>query len=319
MGLAERTAANDDGDIRLFIFGCGYSASYIAAEIGHGHVAGVTTRGKEKAAQLAAQGLTPFVFDGEAPGEGVDAALHRATHVLVSAPPGHEGPEGAHVGGANARAGDPVLRWYRDALAHGAPSLRWIGYLSTVGVYGDHGGAWVDEATPVNADSARSKARIEAEEAWAAIAGEHGIPLAILRLSGIYGPGRNAFRTLSEGTARRIVKPGQVFNRIQAGDIAGATALLAQKRLGGTFNITDDEPAPPQEVVAHAAQLVGIEPPPETPFEEASLSPMGRSFWSENKRVSNKAIKVAGYRFRYPTYRDGLESLKSEFTARSDR
>ncbi|MFD2238912.1 SDR family oxidoreductase [Aureimonas populi] len=320
----ERHAANDDAKaqaMRLFVFGCGYSASRLVDRLGTQRVVGATTRSPEKAASLAAHGLTPFVFDGTHPGEGVDAGLHRATHLLVSVPPGHEAPEGASVGGANAHPGDPVLRWYRDEIVHGAPALEWIGYLSTVGVYGDHEGAQVDETAELRPVSARSTARVAAEEAWAGVARERGVPLAVLRLSGIYGPGRNAFVNLREGKARRIVKPGQIFNRIHVDDIAGAAALLAERRLGGVFNISDDEPAPPQGVVEHAACLAGLPVPPATPFEDAELSPMGRSFWGENKHVGNAAIKAAGYRFRYPTYREGLEALKGEavLTPRSGR
>ena len=253
------------------------------------------------------------MFDGERPGEGLDAALHRATHLLISIPPGHEAPAGASAGGANAAPGDPVLRWYRNAIVHAAPQLRWIGYLSTVGVYGDRGGEWVDETSTPDPVSPRSRERVGAEDAWREIANERGVPLAILRLSGIYGPGRNTFRNLSRGTARRLVKPGQVFNRIHVGDIAGALALLAERQLGGIFNVTDDEPAPPQDVVAAAAEIVGAPMPPEIAFEDADLSPMARSFYGENKRVSNRAIKALGYRFQYPTYREGLAALQAEY------
>ena len=299
--------------MKLFVFGYGYSASHYVETLDRDAVVGVTVRSNDKASRLAAHGLKPFVFDGEEPGEGIDAALARATHLLVSVPPGHKAPEGAHVGGANAPEGDPVLRWYRDRIGHGTPDLEWIGYLSTVGVYGDHDGAWVDETSETRPVSERSKARIAAEEAWADVAETHGVPLAILRLSGIYGPGRNTFVNLAKGTAKRLVKPGQVFNRIHVDDIAGALALLSDRNLGGVFNVTDDEPAPPQDLVTHAANLVGIEPPPETPFDEAELSPMARSFYGENKRVSNAKLKAAGYTFRYPTYREALAELKTEF------
>ncbi|TFF25294.1 SDR family oxidoreductase [Jiella endophytica] len=301
--------------MHLFVFGLGYSASHFVDSLDRKAVTieAATVRTRDKAVSVAAHGLTPLVFDGEHPTDGVAGALYRATHILVSAPPGHAAPEGAHVGGANARAGDPVLRWYFDEIAHGSPNLEWIGYLSTVGVYGDHDGAWVDETTPVKPASQRSKARVEAENAWVELGRIRGVPVAILRLSGIYGPGRNAFVNLRNGTAKRLVKPGQVFNRIHVEDIAGATTLLAGHRLGGVYNVTDDEPAPPQDVVAHAAEMVGAEPPAETDFATADLSPMARSFYGENKRVSNDKIKGAGYAFRYPTYREGLKSVKADY------
>lgn len=288
-----------DSAISLFVFGCGYSASAFVERLDPAEVVGVTTRSAEKASSFAAHGLKPYLFDGEGPGEGIDAALARATHLLVSIAPG--------------AAGDPVLRQYRDAIARGCPRLAWIGYLSTVGVYGDHGGAWVDEETALAPVSVRSKERVEAERLWAGVAEERGVPLAILRLSGIYGPGRNAMVNLREGKARRLVKKDQVFNRIHVADIAGSLALLAGGRIGGTFNVTDDEPAPPQDVVAHAARLVGAPLPPEIDFETADLSPMARSFYGENKRVSNARLKRLGYMFEFPTYREALEALKSEW------
>ncbi len=164
--------------------------------------------------------------------------------------------------------------------------------------------------------SRRSKLRVDAEQAWQALADEIGKPLAILRLSGIYGPGRNAFVNLEYGTAKRLIKPGQVFNRIHAADIAGALWHLAGRNLGGVFNVTDDEPAPPQDVVAYAAELMGVEPPPEIPFETAQLSPMARSFYGENKRVSNKKLKETGYAFRFPNYRVALSAMWNDRTWR---
>ena len=189
------------------------------------------------------------------------------------------------------------------------PDLRWIGYLSTVGVYGDHDGAWVDEASECRPVSRRSMLRVAAEQDWLSFGRDVGLPVAVLRLSGIYGPGRNAFVNLANGTARRLVKPGQVFNRIHVADIAGALRHLAQAETGGVFNVTDDLPAPPQDVVAYAAKLMGIAPPPEIPFETAQLSPMARSFYGENKRVSNALIKEAGYSFAFPDYRSAFDRM----------
>lgn len=308
-------AANDDfGPIagdggRHFIFGCGYCASAFAERIGAEHVEGATTRSTDKAATLATRHLKPFLFDGETPGEGIDAALHRTTHLLISIPPGHAAPAGVKAGGAGATPGDPVLRWYRDTIVHGAPNLVWIGYLSTIGVYGDHDGAWIDENARPSATSERGRQRIAAEDAWRRAAGESGVPLAVLRLSGIYGAGRSAFDKLRDGTARRVVKPGQVFNRIHVEDVAGAAAHLARHRIGGVFNVTDDEPAPPQDVIEHAARLAGLPVPPAALFEPERMSPMARSFWQDNKRVSNAALKAAGYTLRHPTYRDGLAAI----------
>ncbi len=177
------------------------------------------------------------------------------------------------------------------------PNLRWIGYLSTIGVYGNHDGAWIDETAECKPRAGRSDNRREAEKEWEALAAKRGVPLAILRLSGIYGPGRNAFVNLANGTARRLIKPGQVFNRIHVDDIAGSLAHLARHETGGIFNVTDDEPAPPQDVVAYAAERMGVALPPEIPFETAELTPMARSFYGENKRVSNAKLKATGYRF----------------------
>ncbi|MEN3793132.1 SDR family oxidoreductase [Fulvimarina sp. MAC3] len=297
--------------MKLFVFGYGYSAShYVQQQVRPSSVLGVTVRSIEKAESLSAASFPTFIFDGETFDEDIAEALAEATHILVSVPPGHKAPPEARVGGANAPDGDPVLKVYAETIAEHCPDLKWIGYLSTVGVYGNHDGRWVDEETPVDPGSERSRARVIAEEGWQALAEQRGVPLAILRLSGIYGPGRNQFESLKKGTAKRLIKPGQVFNRIHVEDIAGSLDLLAPKAIGGIFNVTDDEPAPPQDVVTYAAKLAGVEPPPETSFEDAELSPMARSFYGDNKRVSNAKIKGEGYSFRYPTYREALDALK---------
>ncbi|AZO35566.1 SDR family oxidoreductase [Mesorhizobium sp. M2A.F.Ca.ET.037.01.1.1] len=282
---------------RFFIFGAGYSGKAFArANAQHAPISG-TTRAPEKFEALRSAGIEPLQFDGALSPELGDA-LAKTTHLIVSVAPDE--------------AGDPVLNAAGDALKGKMPTLEWIGYLSTVGVYGDHGGAWVDEASDCRPVSKRSVMRVAAEQEWLALGREIGKPVVVLRLSGIYGPGRNALANLEEVTARRLVKPGQVFNRIHCDDIAGALWHLAGGNLGGTFNVTDDEPAPPQDVVAYAAGLMGVEPPPEIPFETAQLSPMARSFYGENKRVANKAIKAAGYRFRFPNYRVALERMWAE-------
>ncbi len=281
--------------MQLAIIGFGYSAAAIAREI-RPQAGGiiVTVRSEAKAVALRAAGWDAQVFDGSVIPPRLAAALSDTTHLLVSAPP----DEG----------GDPLLRAGLSRLA--MPALARIAYLSTVGVYGDYQGGWVNEDTPPRPVSPRSLQRLDAEQAWQDFAACQNAELGIFRLSGIYGPGRSAIENLRAGTARRLVKPGQVFNRIHVGDIAGAVTvgLLGSGPLG-ILNLTDDEPCPPQDVVAHAAGLLGIEPPPEQPFETAELSPMARSFYGENKRVSNARIKARlGYAFRFPTYREGLRA-----------
>ncbi len=279
----------------LVIVGFGYSAAAIAREIGgRATRITVTVRSEAKAMALQQQGWETCVFDGSFLSEPLRLALESATHLLVSAPPDE--------------AGDPLLL---SGLANvSTPALGRIAYLSTVGVYGDHQGAWVDEETVPRPVSARSLQRLAAEQAWQAFATSRAVELGIFRLSGIYGPGRSAVENLRQGTARRLIKPGQVFNRIHVEDIAGAVAVaLSGTGPLGILNLTDDEPCPPQDVVAYAAGLMGITPPPEQPFETAELSPMARSFYGENKRVANARIKtVLGYAFRHPTYREGIRA-----------
>ncbi|SHL34928.1 SDR family oxidoreductase [Roseibium suaedae] len=281
--------------MRLFVFGAGYSSQAFIEEVRETFDwIGGTTRSAEKAEMLRAKGITPFLFDGEKPGEGIAEALAEATHVLLSIAPDE--------------TGDPVLIHHGQDIARARPE--WIAYLSTVGVYGDHDGAWVDETTPCKPVSKRSVQRVAAEEAWLDFAGTEELPVQIFRLSGIYGPGRNALENLRKGTARRLIKPGQVFNRIHVADIAGALAASMKKPQTNIFNLTDDEPAPPQDVVSHAALLLGIQPPEETAFEDAKLTPMARSFYGENKRVSNRKIKeVLEYNFRLPDFRSALKNI----------
>ena len=282
--------------MRLVIIGYGYSSSAIARALeGQAESLHVTARGAEKIERLRSDGTDALAFDGSALSPALATALSGATHLLMSAPPG--------------AAGDPLLAapGFSDLEV---PALRRVAYLSTVGVYGDHGGAWVDETSPLRPVSQRSRQRVAAEESWQAFAAARNLDLGIFRLSGIYGPGRSAIDNLRAGTARRIIKPGQVFNRIHVEDIGGAVArALMRNGPLSIFNLTDDEPCPPQDVVTYAAGLLGITPPPEIPFEAADLSPMGRSFYGENKRVSNAKIRSElGYRFRYPTYREGLKA-----------
>ncbi|WP_027040259.1 SDR family oxidoreductase [Mesorhizobium ciceri] len=278
---------------QIFIFGAGYSGKAFArANIGAATIFG-TTRSPEKFETLRQAGIAPLLFDGAMTDE-IDDILGKTTHLLISVAP--------------EEAGDPVLNAARKTIAQ-MPALEWIGYLSTVGVYGNYDGAWVDETAECRPVSKRSVMRVAAEQDWLQLGTDIGRPVAILRLSGIYGPGRNALVNLENGTARRLVKPDQVFNRIHCDDIAGALWQLINGNTGGIFNVTDDLPAPPQDVVAYAASLMGIEPPPEIPFDAAQLSPMARSFYGENKRVGNAAIKATGYRFRFPDYRAAFDHM----------
>lgn len=255
-----------------------------------------TVRSPEKARRLEAAGVAARLFGPEAADPALAGDIAEATHLLLSVPPDAEG--------------DPVLRRFADEIGR-ARRLRWIGYLSTIGVYGDRDGAWVDETTPPNPTSARSRHRLQAESAWLDLGRRGGVPAHVFRLAGIYGRGRNALANLRDGTARRIVKPGQVFNRIHAADIAAVLAASMERpRSGAVYNVADDEPAPPQDVVAYAASLLGVPPPPAIPFEEAGLSPMGLSFYAESKRASNRLVRQElGVTFSFPTYREGLRAL----------
>ena len=283
----------------VFFFGMGYSslasARAIHLSIDSAIPIAGTTRTEEKAGELADSAYRIHVFDGESRGTTLDEDLEQATHVILSIPPDEHG--------------DPVLRLHRHALDR-ARNLQWIGYYSTVGVYGNFDGAWIDEGAVTNPINRRSRQRVEVEAAWRSYAESRGLPLLILRLAGIYGPGRSAFDKLRHGTARRIVKPGQVFNRIHVEDIGRVTALAVARNLAGTYNLADDEPAPPQDLVTHAAGLIGVAPPAEVPFEDAQMTDMARSFYSDNKRVANAAIKQAlGIELLHPNYRAGLAAI----------
>lgn len=284
--------------MQAFFFGLGFSsqasAHFMRKSDKNVSITG-TVRSDAKAKTLADCALRALLFDGNAPSPAVAEALKTATHVIQSIAPDE--------------SGDPALRHHRADL-DAAPKLEWLCYYSTVGVYGDFGGAWIDESAELVPRNMRSDRRVLAEEEWRTYAAERGVPLCILRLAGIYGPGRSTFDKLRDGTSRRIVKPGQVFNRIHVEDIALVTTLTAERRLAGTFNLADDEPAPPQDVIAHAAEMLGVAPPPEVDFDTAEMTPMQRSFYRDNKRVSNAAIKNAlGIELLYPDYRSGLASI----------
>jgi nucleoside-diphosphate-sugar epimerase len=286
----------------LFCFGFGYCARHYGSQFGarYDRIVG-TVRAPEQVAQLASQPGSGTIevlrFEPLRAADNIVAALHGSDALLVSVPPQD--------------AVDPVLETYSGVLAQ-ASRLATIVYLSSVGVYGDHHGAMVNETTVPQPHSARGQARLAAEVAWRNLGQRANKPVAILRLAGIYGPQRNALASLGAGRARRIVKPGQVFNRVHVGDIAQAIAAAFERRAGGVFNVADDEPGPPQDVIAFAAALLGREPPQELPFAtaQASMSPLARSFYGDNKRVSNAKLKAElGVRLRYPTYRDGLRAL----------
>jgi len=281
---------------RLFIFGFGFSAKAIAAKsAGQFSAISGTTRSSEKLPEISRHNVSPVLFGTGDPDEDLRRQLADASHVLVSIGP--------------SEAGDPVLNTLRKELAN-CKNLQWIGYLSTVGVYGNHDGDWVNEESECRPVSKRSLQRLSAERDWQDFADEQQLPLAIFRLSGIYGPGRNTFMNIEKGTARRLVKPGQVFNRIHRDDIGEAVNLAIAKMASGIFNITDDLPAPPQDVVEFAFTLAGKTPPPEIDFETADLTPMARSFYGENKRVANvRSKKVLGLTYQWPDYRSSLTRM----------
>ena len=282
----------------LLILGAGFSGKAIGETFkAAGFSVSGTTRSAEKAESLRALGIEPVLYDGGTISEALAGDMARASHVVQSIAPGKDG--------------DPLFRADSPKLSDLMPKLEWAGYLSTVGVYGDHKGAWVDEETVLNPVSARSVERVEAESHWLDFGKASGLPVAVLRLAGIYGPGRTALRNMEDGTARRLIKPDQVFNRIRVEDIGRSALFLAQKHLDGIWNITDHEPGPPQDVVAEAARLMGFPTPPDISFETAELSPMARSFYGENKRVSNAKLRAAGFEFRFPDYRQSLGELWS--------
>lgn len=282
--------------MKLFVFGIGYTAGHFVRHHAQAFdaIAG-TVRGRDKADGLAREGIATFVFDGEAADAGIAPALAEADAVLCSVQP--------------SSGRDPALDRFGAEIEAGR--ARRIVYLSTIGVYGDHGGAWIDETTRPEPNSRRGRERLVIEDAWLDLGHKSGKAVAVLRLAGIYGPGRNAIEDLRHGEARRLDKPGQVFNRIHVDDIGRAIAgALATDHAHGAWNVTDDEPAPAPDVVAYAATLLGIAPPPLLRFAEAELSPMARSFYGANRRVRNAALKRdLGVMLRYPTYREGLDGL----------
>jgi nucleoside-diphosphate-sugar epimerase len=289
----------------LFCFGLGYSALALGRRLaGSGWTVSGTCRTAEKAALLRGTGFSAHLFDRDRPVS--QEAVSGVTHILLSVPPD--------------AMGDPVLATHGDDIAR-MTGLSWIGYLSTTGVYGDHGGGWVDEMSTLLPTGERGRRRVAAERGWLDLWRGHRLPVHIFRLAGIYGPGRSAFDALRAGTAKRIEKPGQVFSRIHVDDLASVLlASMDRPRPGAVYNVCDDDPSPPEVVVAHAAALLGLPAPPLVPLADAGLSAMARSFYDDNKRVSNRLIKTElGVTLRYPDYRTGLAAILAEETCSETR
>ncbi|MCG8490250.1 MAG: SDR family oxidoreductase [Sneathiellales bacterium] len=277
---------------RLFCFGYGFTAQTLAAAHPDWEIWGT---GRQEKSQLLDHERY-FCFDGEKPVSGFERIADKITHILLSIPPTEEG--------------DPVFKAMGDTLA-ALPNLKWIGYLSTTGVYGDLKGGEATEATPCNPSGSRAARRVKAEENWKSLADAGGLPLHIFRLPGIYGPGRNQLVSLRKGKAHRIVKKNHVFSRIHVADLANILhASMQAPNPGRIYNVADDLPAPPQDVVTFAAELLRMEPPPLQDYKTADMSPMARSFYADNKFVSNVRIKTElGITLIYPTYKEGLTAL----------
>jgi nucleoside-diphosphate-sugar epimerase len=273
----------------LLCFGFGFSAKAFAQKLDPSEwsVTG-TSRSPEGVSAINALGFKGVLFSDFA------TIPESVTHIVTSVPPSDYG--------------DPVLLRFKHELVERAKFFAWVAYLSTTGVYGDRGGEWVDEESALEPNTDRGQRRVDAEAAWQEIA---SMPLHIFRLAGIYGPGRNAFESLKSGKAQRVIKQGQIFSRIHVEDIGGALfASINKPHAGRIYNLADDEPCPPQDVIAYAAELLGLPIPPDVPFEDAQLSAMARSFYADSKRVSNARIKnELGYELKYPNYRIGLKAL----------
>ncbi len=273
----------------LLCFGFGFSAQHLAEilEPAHWKISG-TSRSAQGVKAIEDQGYQGLLFDD------LKDIPHTVTHILSSVPPD--------------KTGDPVLQFFTAQLSKQAKHLKWLAYLSTTGVYGDRAGGLVDENSELTPNGERGQRRVEAETEWQSI---KGLPLHIFRLPGIYGRGRNQLAAVRDGSARRVIKQGQIFSRIHVEDIAGILkASIAKPNPGRIYNVADDEPCPPQDVVTYACKILNVLPPPETAFELADLSPMAKSFYADSKRVSNARIKTElGYKLKYPNYRLGLQAL----------
>ena len=285
---------------KLFSFGHGYSAQALEPLLlNNGWEICGTTRDPDKAKSMEDKGIKAIVADNDA----VASELTSSSHLLVSAGPDEKG--------------DPMLAQFFEELTQAAANLKWIGYLSTTGVYGDHQGGWVDEETPTEPSTKRGEQRVFAENQWISFCDKNSIPLSIFRLAGIYGPGRGPFSKIKNGTARRIIKKGQVFSRIHVDDIAQAVfASIIRPESSGIFNFCDDEAAPPEDVIGYAAHLLKLPIPPAENYDTAEMTPMARSFYAENKRVRNDKMKrELEVSLEYPNYRVGLEALLKQSEA----
>ncbi len=293
--------------MHTLVVGAGFSGYQIALQAAnHGSVCG-TRRSVDSLVDLRHAGLAACVLDAEnteqdeltiAADESLRAQCAKATHLIICSGPDRAAP-----------FNDPVHDFFSSGAVE-LPALRWLGYLSTIGVYGNHLGGWVDESTACQSTQVRSMMRLQAESCWGVLASKWQVPMVSLRLSGIYGPGRNAIKDALAGRARMLIKPEQVFNRIHVADLARATVAAARLRYSGILNITDDMPAAPQDVVRYAHYLAQIPAPPAVNFADATLSDMARSFYSENKRVSNALSKQAlDFEYQYPSYKDGLDAV----------
>lgn len=288
--------------MQFMMLGAGYTAQAFGLNYGakfSGKIFG-TTRSRQNFAALQKAHIKPLVFDRDHLSDEFYDALATTSHLVISiAPDGGEG-----------KPADAVLDC-PEILAH-MGKLQWIGYLSTIGVYGNHNGAWIDESATCHPSLPRNEKRLAVEKIWQEYGRQNKLAVAILRLGGIYGPARNAFVKLRAGNTKLIIKPGQVFNRIHVDDIAGVINAFAQNLTNGVFNIVDNEPAPPQDVMRYAAKLMGIEKLTEIPFEKADLTPMARSFYGDNKRILNHKLLKQGYSLKYPNYRIALDHMWME-------
>lgn len=278
----------------LLVFGYGYTARVIGQQLkNEGWRVIGTTRSEDKAAVMSADGIEPVLW----PNADISDALADATHILLSAAPSEDG--------------DPVLRLLGDEIRNNASQYKWVGYLSTTAVYGDRDGGWVDENSDLSPTTRRGQLRADAEQAWLDLGAETGLPVHIFRLAGIYGPGRGPFAKVRAGTARRIIKKGQVFSRTHVEDIAQVLrASINQPNGGAVYNVCDNDPAPPQEVIAEAARMLNLPLPDAEDFETAEMTPMARSFYAESKKVSNRRIlEELGITLKYPDYHSGLKAL----------
>ena len=293
-------------DKRLFCFGYGYTADFLGrtlksrTDLGNWNLAG-TTRTIPKRQALRSNGIDAYIFDTYRALHDPQLMMKDTTHLLISTPTDQDG--------------DMVYRVHEMDIKRLMPKLEWVGYLSTLGVYGDRDGATVDETTELRPSSIRGSRRVRAEGDWLSMFRDYGLPVHVFRLAGIYGPGRSAIDSVRAGIARRILKPGHAFSRIHVDDIVQTLIKSFQNpNPGAIYNVVDDEAAPSHEVIAYACRLLGKDPPPLVPFDEANLSPMSMSFYSENKRVRNTRMKQdLGVELLYPNYRVGLEAcLKAE-------